>query len=159
MRNYKPEGRFYIIMREDLPSLNPGKAMAQAAHAQGVAETFFTYIGNEHRKASWIEWKKQGYGGFGTTIVLGNQYSGGPNKGNFLNVDDIGELAHVNVYPKPDGPRYYTSAIKDPTYPIRDGNTIHLVKDVITCASIFIDDMTDIHPSTQTFLRNFNLYA
>ena len=63
MRNYKPEGRFYIIMREDLPSLNPGKALAQAAHAQGVAETFFTYIGNEHRKASWIEWKKQGYGG------------------------------------------------------------------------------------------------
>ena len=154
-------GRFYIIMREDLPSLNAGKAMAQAAHAQGVAETFFNRIAGagDHRRWYWNKWKSQGYGGFGTTIVLGNTYTSGPLKGKHLDLNRISELSHINVANKHDGPRYFTTVIKDPSYPIRDGNTIHLVKDVVTCAIIFIDDMHNIHPSTENFLTSFSLYA
>jgi peptidyl-tRNA hydrolase len=63
-KNPKIEYKFYILMRNDLPSLNPGKAMAQAAHAANLLD------------AQWglnrgvVDWKHQCQDSFGTTIVL-----------------------------------------------------------------------------------------
>jgi hypothetical protein len=61
MRN---EINLYIVMRDDLPSLNPGKLAAQAAHVANVAVK---------RGARGIvrRWERQTTQGFGTTIVLG----------------------------------------------------------------------------------------
>lgn len=53
----------YIFMRTDLPSLNPGKAMAQAAHAANIVSEKFK------DRPNYQEWV--GNRGFGTTIVLG----------------------------------------------------------------------------------------
>lgn len=58
------EPRLYIVMRNDLPSLNPGKLAAQAAHVANVA------VERGHRKIV-RQWQNQTKQGFGTTIVLG----------------------------------------------------------------------------------------
>lgn len=53
----------YILMRNDLPSLNDGKAMAQAAHAANNLD------GQWGLNRAVVEWKKEALN-FGTTIVL-----------------------------------------------------------------------------------------
>ena len=60
----KTEYKLYILMRNDLPSLNAGKAMAQAAHAANAltAEWGDTYLVKAYSNS-----KHQ----FGTCIVLG----------------------------------------------------------------------------------------
>jgi hypothetical protein len=58
-----PYLRLYIIVRNDLQSLNPGKAMAQAAHASN--QLVHEFGDREEVK----EWQAQSRG-FGTTIVL-----------------------------------------------------------------------------------------
>lgn len=55
----------YILMRNDLPSMNVGKAIAQASHASAQ---FVENCSNNSNKAFDI-WKNEGIG-FGTTIVL-----------------------------------------------------------------------------------------
>lgn len=60
----------YILMRTDLPSLNCGKACAQASHAANIFESVMLEEGlNVHTKALFKAWK--GNLGFGTCIVLG----------------------------------------------------------------------------------------
>jgi hypothetical protein len=54
----------YLVMRNDLPSLNPGKLAAQAAHVANVA------VKNANPKIR-KEWESQTKQHFGTTIVLG----------------------------------------------------------------------------------------
>lgn len=59
-----PHYCLYVLVRQDLPSLNPGKAMAQVAHAANAF--IFKWA---HKKIPGINlW--QGKEGFGTTIVL-----------------------------------------------------------------------------------------
>jgi len=55
--------KLYILMRNDIASMNPGKAMAQACHAAN--QFVHEYGDNEDVK----HWQKEGKG-FGTTIVL-----------------------------------------------------------------------------------------
>jgi len=61
-------------MREDLPDMNPGKAMAQAAHAQSDFDEFVNHqCGMEYKKNyelwnSVRSWKDDR--SFGTTLVL-----------------------------------------------------------------------------------------
>ena len=61
--------RLYIIMREDIADMNPGKGMAQAAHAQADFDTYAEsrYTNDEFREAhlSWSEDRT-----FGVTLVL-----------------------------------------------------------------------------------------
>lgn len=67
----------YILMRNDLPSMNPGKAMAQAAHAanQFVYDMKFHIMNDfaknktDHRE-DLDKWSSVTEGMFGTTIVL-----------------------------------------------------------------------------------------
>lgn len=54
--------RLYILVRNDLPSMNPGRAMAQAAHA---ANQLVFKHGKDRRVIDW-----QADRGFGTTICL-----------------------------------------------------------------------------------------
>jgi len=63
------EPRLYIIMREDLWDMNPGKGMAQAAHAQADFDTYAEnrYTDDAFRSAhlQWCEDRN-----FGVTLVL-----------------------------------------------------------------------------------------
>jgi hypothetical protein len=56
--------RQYILMRNDLQSMSPGRCMAQAAHAASAMAKKFGF------HATVGDWNKQTLQGFGTTIVL-----------------------------------------------------------------------------------------
>ena len=58
----------YILMRTDLPSMNAGKAMAQASHASNQ------FIHHHRRSLSTEGWAEKSTG-FGTVLVLGATYS------------------------------------------------------------------------------------
>ena len=57
------EYKLYLLVRNDLPSMNTGKAIAQAAHAAN--QFIFEHGTNPHVK----RWQSEGIG-FGTTITL-----------------------------------------------------------------------------------------
>lgn len=78
-------------MRNDLPSMNPGKAMAQASHASNAFIN--SYKGREDVK----EWQNQTQQGFGTVLVLSAS---------------IGEI--YDVFKNVSFPKDY---VFDPTYP------------------------------------------
>lgn len=63
----------YLIMRNDIPSMNPGKLAAQAAHVANAFEFEFNKSSQakKHLGKLYKEWKNQTKQGFGTTICLG----------------------------------------------------------------------------------------
>ena len=110
----------YILMRNDLDSLNPGKAMAQASHAYGAfldkARDFPRYLDLV------LAWQRQTPQLFGTTIVL-----------------EAGEGEIKWVFDKLAVSRPYSLLagwVHDPTYPLRDGLVTHILP-LNTCAFVF----------------------
>lgn len=90
----KTEYILYIIVRNDLPSLNAGKAMAQASHASNA---FIKKYGDTKEAKMWANSTNQG---FGTVIVL---------SANLNQLTEIqSELPSKNVY---------HAEISDPSYP------------------------------------------
>jgi hypothetical protein len=69
-----PTPRLYIIMREDIPDMNAGKGMAQAAHAQSDFDEYVeNTCGPSYTQGNpfWMTvstWKEDR--SFGTTLVL-----------------------------------------------------------------------------------------
>lgn len=107
----------YILMRTDMDSMNPGKAMAQASHASNA---FLHENPHTNKVISWSEHTKQG---FGTCIVLG--------------VDsETKMLDTVNAFQKLG---YFANTIHDPTYPLVDGSVVHFIP-VNTCAYVFVEN-------------------
>jgi hypothetical protein len=88
----------YILMRTDLPSMNAGRAMAQASHAanQFIHENERLADGGENMLVK--QWAMETRGGFGTAIVLS------------ATLDDI-ERAVKNV-----GPTERAAKVVDPSY-------------------------------------------
>jgi hypothetical protein len=68
----------YVLVRTDLPSLNPGKAMSQVHHA-GVQ--MMSICSNHYWVKTYIEQGvAQGAAGFNTTLVLGDTLDGINNR-------------------------------------------------------------------------------
>ena len=106
----------YILMRTDMDSMNPGKAMAQASHAsnQFVSE-YQEHVGcSVELYNCWLRGKT-----FGTVLVL--------------EVNEKQMNAAVTVA---DSTGFISNVVHDPTYPLRDGDTTHFIP-VDTCAYIF----------------------
>lgn len=137
------EPRLYILMRTDLASMNPGKAMAQAAHAANA----FTHRIERLAEAgklpdktieAYAEWAASTEQGFGTTITLGCDI--------FDLVEDACEEARRLGM--------VAETVFDPSYPVRDGKTTHLIP-LPTCAFVFVD-VSDINlPSS---MKDFGLH-
>lgn len=89
---------FYIVMRNDLDSLNLGKAMAQACH---TGTQFVSYL---HQKFPKKIDEYLGYDGIMTTIVL---------EGNSEQLTALQNLYLENIKQDP----YYYGDILDKTYP------------------------------------------
>lgn len=106
----------YILMRTDMDSLNPGKAMAQAAHAanDAVARLSTTVDG----RTMLEQWRSE-CDSFGTTLVFA--------------VDDVEELRAVTRQFK------WYDQVLDTTYPIRDGKVTHYLP-IFTCGWVFCDE-------------------
>jgi peptidyl-tRNA hydrolase len=110
----------YILMRSDLDSMNPGKAMAQAAHASTVMTRAFENTPSMPQYDDYVEWVKATKQGFGTCIVLDGK--------NDAVLDYVTrEAIRTGIY---------AQIIHDPTYPVSDGGVCHLIP-VNTCVVLF----------------------
>lgn len=123
MENREFEPRLYIIMREDLWDMNPGKGMAQAAHAQAEFDAYIeryveTHEGlnefDEDLIPSVTQWKERRT--FGTTLVLSAPLT------------DMGMIT-FNV-------KHY-GYVEDPTYPYRNYYGKVFTLSAITCMWAF----------------------
>ena len=131
--------RLYIMMRNDLVDLNPGKAMAQAAHAanQAIHESN-NYRSNRLLTQYLKEWQDQAQG-FGTTIVLSASKS---------QIQQIIPLAISEGY--------LANFTFDTSYPIKDGNDTITVN-AMTCAYVFVAPYTEDY-ETEIQLRKLSLH-
>jgi len=116
------EPRLYILMRDDLDSLNPGKMVAQGVHA---GNQFSAWMHRQrgcptepHMLALALQWAEEGED-FGTTITLGVD-------GRIL--PKIIEFAQKAGFP--------AKVTHDPTYPLKDGSALHVLP-LDTCGFIF----------------------
>lgn len=138
----------YILMRNDITSMNPGKAMAQASHASNafVHQTDAYIQSFVERKARieelnkyFHEWQNETGYGFGTVLVLeGRMTEFKPLISTFKALD------------------YMADVIVDPTYPIVDGEIVHHVC-LETCAYVFVPDKENDHTAS-ALLRKFPLH-
>ena len=104
----------YILMRRDLKSMNPGKAMAQASHASNAFvkhanDEIASFAGDAERHSEWRDlfeqWQNSTPQGFGTVLVLGvNQDA------MRVAVGVAGQLGYIS------------GIVTDPTYPYIVGN-------------------------------------
>ena len=126
---------FYILMRGDMDSLNPGKAVAQGTHAQSVfdQDMLDPTIPDAVRHL-YVQWLAQG-GKFGTAITV--------------EVDER-QLHQVVEFTQRAG--YPAAVVLDDSYPIQDGRTLHLFP-VHTCGYVFGDK-----DELAAILRQFDLY-
>lgn len=122
--------RLYIIMRDDMASLNPGKACAQAAHAAN--KFIYQQIQTDAPKteAAIAEWQQSSgkylgdkilsHQGFGTTIVLSSH---------------LDPLKQIIEQSQQQG--LEAGLVFDESYPLLDGMTVHHIP-LITCGYVFV---------------------
>ena len=108
-----------IFMRNDLESLNPGKAVAQGSHAANHMET--VVAGNRHMKDIFKDWKHGGQG-FGTALVF---------EGRWYEIESA-----IDMVIQSKNADVVVGVVLDPTYPLRDGQVTHHIP-LHTCAWIF----------------------
>jgi peptidyl-tRNA hydrolase len=108
----------YILMRQDLASMNAGKAVAQGAHAAN--QMVYEIARDNPTHMGWLDqWQAATGKGFGTTITL----------------DVPGtKLVTVTEWAKTLG--LHAGVTHDPTYPLMDGPTLHLIP-LDTCGYVF----------------------
>ena len=106
----------YILMRNDMQSMNAGKAMAQASHASNA------FIAASDPKDKLVkQWQGETGQGFGTVLVL-----------------SVNEKDMRHVVWRAERMDVIAAVVHDPTYPLRDGDTTHFLP-VDTCAYVFAD--------------------
>jgi hypothetical protein len=103
----------YVLMRMDLDSLNPGKAMAQAHHNFGALKSAIR--ANIAMAPAYLEWQKQSTQDFGTVITLG-----GDERGIQMALD------RVTAFHSPT--KVVAGWVWDDSYPVRDGGITHKVR-------------------------------
>lgn len=126
----------YILMRTDLDSMNPGKAMAQASHASN-AFVHLAEVGGWAEDELYQTWTDQTRQGFGTVLVLG------VNEAQMKTAVDIAYSLN-----------YVSDIVNDPTYPLRDGDCTHFIP-LDTCGFVFGNKDDSV---LQSILGNFELH-
>lgn len=150
----------YILMPLDIPSMNPGKAMAQASHASnafiyGTRQVPINYgtpqqpeyrlgwsdmdLGVHKNVSNTVDsWEESTPQGFGTTIVLG--------------IPEGTSLWSIVEEARSEG--FIADVVVDPTYPIRDGRLTHYAP-ADTCAYVFTNSRK--HNQVEA-LKKFDLH-
>lgn len=112
--------RLHIIMRTDMASMNPGKAMAHAAHAANDFDARIAhYMKDDPLVAGYLDWKDDR--SYGTTLAFGGKEN---------------DIMTVTGSHFEDG---MSGLVVDPTYPIRDGEITHHIN-IMTCGWVFCDE-------------------
>ena len=141
----------YILMRNDLNSMNAGKAIAQGSHAANAFVQHFHGFAQEYNSRSkqsyfetetmkaFNEWENSTTQGFGTVLVLEASMSS--------------IYAVVNSF---KGLGYIADVIHDPTYPIVDGEVVHHIP-LDTCAYVFVPNK-ETDQLASSILKQFPLH-
>lgn len=141
----------YILMRNDLNSMNAGKAIAQGSHASNAFVHHFHGFAQEYNAKTvhegihtatmngFNEWENSTQQGFGTVLTLEGRMS------DFYPI--------VNIF-KSLG--YIANVVHDPTYPIVDGEVVHHIP-LDTCAYVFVPNK-EKDEFASTLLKRFNLH-
>ena len=126
----------YILMRTDMDSMNPGKAMAQASHASNA---FITHsLKHPAQQGDLVDaWQNSTPERFGTVLVLG------VTEGQMQTATLVGDRCG-----------YLSGVVHDPTYPLQDGDTTHFIP-VDTCGFVFGDKDDTL---LQSIIGNFELH-
>ena len=118
----------YILMRSDLDSLNPGKMVAQGAHAANQftheMDTIIAGMEQNNPVASYFlyqSWKTSTPHGFGVTICL-----------------DVSGQQLPLVVSAAKRANFVAGVTHDPSYPLLDGKVLHLLP-LDTCGYVFGD--------------------
>jgi hypothetical protein len=129
----KMEPRPYLIMREDLWDMNPGKGMAQAAKAQAdfSAHLFPMSIPDAHEFMAAVQlWREDR--SFGTTLVLHES------------MDTLSKIS-MNVA--------HWGFVTDPTYPYRNYYGKAFVRSEVTCMWVFAYTEAELE-----YMKQWNLH-
>lgn len=127
------EPKLYIIMRRDLWDANPGKMMAQAAHAQADFTDYIIRLSSNKQidPAILEEWAEDR--NFGITLVLHEPLT-------------VMEKIRDNIL--------HADMTTDPTYPYRNHYGEVFVRSEITCMWAFVHKDTEAE-----YMRQFQLHA
>jgi peptidyl-tRNA hydrolase len=126
------EPRLYIVMRRDLWDMNPGKGMAQAAHAQSHFDAYQSSLVNSGRDDFWqamSAWRDDRE--FGVTLVLHEPLS-------------VMNQIHERVV--------HTGMTVDPTYPYRNHYGEMFVRSEVTCMWAFV------YTEEEEYMRQWRLH-
>lgn len=140
----------YIIMRNDIESMNSGKAIAQGSHASNAFVDHFHAYMQEMSLSSisdaalemnkyFYEWEKSTQQGFGTVLVLE-----APMK-------DINTAVEILK-----GAGKIAGIVHDPTYPIVDGSVVHYIP-LDTCGYVFVTNKEE-DAVASALLKQFPLH-
>lgn len=143
--------RLYILMRIDLPSMSPGRAMAQAAHA---ANQFIHEWGKNEKVRRW----QKDANGFGTTICLAATKMEIDEIFAAKHAEHIGGLVYDPTYnfnvPAEIAPLIIVNALTAPTLLKEDGSCI-MFRNELTCAYLFISQND---PDREMLVGNMRLH-
>jgi hypothetical protein len=130
------EPRLYIIMREDIQDMNPGKGMAQAAHAQAEFDEYVEdrcapdYSQDDPLWRAVGNWREDR--SFGTTLVLHEP------------MDTMSKIS-MNVA--------HWGFTTDPTYPYRNYYGDVFTRSEVTCMWVFVYTDEEVE-----YMQQFNLH-
>ena len=145
--------RFYFMPRIDMTSMTPGRIAAQATHAahhfSHTMEHDYAGIGHGTIREAFETWKSETHYGFGTTIVLA------PPR-NSENVDYFNSILRKCLNDVNVSRVSATRPLIDPEYVLRDGETTHVIKDVMTGIWSFCDQDRSYEIFTDADLFDLN---
>lgn len=140
----------FILMRNDLTSMNCGKAIAQGSHASNAFVHHFQHVMRENGNTpsdsikelnvKFHEWENATNQGFGTVIVLEADM-----KTIEKTVDKYSNMGYI------------CGKVFDPTYPIVDGSVVHHIP-LHTCGYLFLPDKDQDVEASETLKDNFILH-
>lgn len=131
MKKFQPY--LMILMRNDLASMVPGKACAQAAHASSrfsVKQEQARNLDPSSRDPllnTYLEWRVSTPQDYGTTIVVG--------------VTDK-KMREAVDFATSNG--HASEIINDPSYSVKDGSVTHYLP-MDTCAYVFVHEETEAY--------------
>lgn len=143
--------RLYILVRNDLPSMNPGRAMAQAAHAAN--QLVFEY----GKRQQIIDWQEDR--GFGTTICLVTDKPTIVSR--IARAKKFGHIAGLTYDPtyKYSVDKEVADSIPSNTFSaepiVKDTGLVILFRNELTCGYVFIHED---HPDKDTLVGGLPLH-
>ena len=159
----------YLLMRTDMASMNPGKAIAQGAHAANQFTMTMRAVWNKHHNSSNTEVGNEMYSttGMPTNLLYTedslrlwecwegsavSQTGYAQGFGTTITLDVGTEKVLTEVVECARAAGCPAEVTFDPTYPLVDGDVVHLLP-VVTCGYVF-GDKNYLSP----LLSKFNLH-